>query len=100
MMPKKKNGSSSKKIRPKLSKPAKEYISDFVDINWVINHVKDLKARLSVLEQLGYRIGKDPYIDENTTYVKSAKVGKRGEIRIQVSRKLKHCSFVYCAILT
>lgn len=100
MKSKKKNGTSFQKIKPKLSKPAKEYLTDFADINWVINHVKDLRARLSVLEQLGYRIGKDPYVDENTTYIKSAKVGKRGEIRIQVSRKLKKCTFVYTAILT
>lgn len=88
-----------KERKPKLTKPVKEYITDIGDINWVINHVHDLYPRLSVLQDLGFKIGKDPYISSDVSYIKSAKVGKRGEMRIQVSRKLKKCPFVYCAIL-
>lgn len=90
---------ASTKVKPKLSKPFKDYITDFGDINWVINHVGDLQQRLSVLRDLGYQLDTDPYIDKKTSFIKSAKIGNEGEIRLQVSRKLKNRSYVYCVVL-
>lgn len=72
---------------------------DFMDINWVIDHVKDLSARIDVLKKLGYKIGYNVYKNENDTFIKSITVGKKNELRIQVSRKLKGYPLVYCVIL-
>jgi hypothetical protein len=73
--------------------------SDFMDINWVIDHVGNLKNRIEILEELGYKIAYNVYINKEKSFIKSIIVGKKGELRIQVSEKLKGLPLVYCVIL-
>lgn len=77
----------------------KNYSVDFMDINWVIDHVHDLKPRIDILKELGYRIGYNLYKSRKESFLKSMIIGKRGELRIQVSEKLKGMPLVYCVIL-
>ena len=77
----------------------KNYSVDFMDINWVIDHVKDVKPRIDILKELGYRIGYNLYVNKNKNALKSMIIGKRGELRIQVSEKIHDLPFAYCVIL-
>ena len=79
----------------------KNYSTDFMDINWVIDHVKDIKPRIDILKELGYRIGYNLYVNKNKNKndLKSMIIGKRGELRIQVSEKIPGLPFAYCVIL-
>lgn len=77
----------------------KNYSADFMDINWVIDHVKDIKPRIDILKELGYRIGYNLYVNKNKNALKSIIIGKRGELRIQVSEKIPGLPFAYCVML-
>lgn len=78
---------------------SKTYETDFMDINWVINHVKNLPQRIDVFKKLGYKIGYNVFTSKNNNFIKSVIIGKKGELRIQVSEKLDGLPLTYCVIL-
>ena len=76
----------------------KNYDRDFKDIEYFIDHVTNIDARLDVLKKLGYKIGLD-IVNEKTDVVKRVLVGKKGELRIQVTPKDKRLPIAKCVIL-
>ena len=76
----------------------KDYTRDFNDIEYFINHVHNIDARIDVLKKLGYRIGVD-VVTKETDIVKKVIVGKRGELRIQVAPAQKGMPLAKCVIL-
>lgn len=82
-----------------MAKKAKDFTTDFIDINWVIDHVKTLEQRIDVLKKLGYKIGYEVYINEEKSFIKSIKKGKKNDLRIQISNKIKNYPLIPCVIL-
>ena len=76
----------------------KDYTRDFNDIEYFIDHVYDIDARIDVLQKLGYKIGVD-IITKETNIVKKVIVGKRGELRIQIAPAPKGFPLAKCVIL-
>ncbi len=76
----------------------KDYTRDFNDIEYFIDHVSDIKARIDVLQKLGYKIGVD-VVTKETDMVKKVIVGKRGELRIQIAPAEKGLPLAKCVIL-
>ena len=76
----------------------RNYDRDFKDIEYFIDHVNDIDARVDVLSSLGYRIGVDVVTDE-TDKVKKVIVGKRGELRVQIAPAEKGIPLTKCVIL-
>ena len=70
---------------------------DFIDISYMIDHVKDIDFRLSLLEELGYKVGTS--IVKNDLGVKHIVMGKRNEIRMQVTPKFKNLNIARCVII-
>ena len=54
---------------------------DYRDICYFIDHVKDIKLRISILKELGYKIGVN-IVDKNSE-IKKITIGKRKEKRIE-----------------
>ena len=75
-----------------------DYTRDFNDIEYFIDHVNDIDARIDVLQKLGYKIGVD-IVTKETDKVKKVIVGKRGELRIQVAPAPKGLPIAKCVIL-
>ena len=76
----------------------KDYTRDFNDIEYFIDHVSDIKARIDVIQKLGYKIGVD-IVTKETDIVKKVIVGKRGELRIQIAPAEKGLPLAKCVIL-
>ncbi len=76
----------------------KNYTRDFNDIEYFIDHVHNIDARIDVLQKLGYKIGVD-IVTKETNIVKKVIVGKRGELRIQVAPAPKGLPLAKCVIL-
>lgn len=76
----------------------KDYTRDFNDIEYFIDHVDDLNARVDVLEKMGYKIGFD-VVNKDTDRVKKVIVGKRGELRVQITPALRGMPLAKCVIL-
>ena len=76
----------------------KDYTRDFNDIEYFIDHVHNIDARIDVLKKLGYKFGVD-IVTKETDVVKKVIVGKRGELRIQVAPALKGLPLAKCIIL-
>jgi len=76
----------------------KDYTRDFNDIEYFIDHVRNLDARVDVIEKLGYKIGVD-IVTKDTDKVKKVVVGKRGELRIQITPAPKGLPIAKCVIL-
>jgi hypothetical protein len=76
----------------------KDYTRDFNDIEYFIDHVSDIKARIDVIQKLGYKIGVD-VVTKETDIVKKVIVGKRGELRIQIAPAEKGLPLAKCVIL-
>ena len=76
----------------------RNYDRDFKDIEYFIDHVNDIDARVDVLSSLGYRIGVDVVTNE-TDKVKKVIVGKQGELRIHISPAEKGIPLAKCVIL-
>lgn len=72
---------------------------DFMDINWVIDHVSTIRQRIDVLKKLGYQIGYNVFLNDERNKIKSVTVGKQGELRIQVSEKIEGLPLVFCVII-
>ena len=78
-------------------KKNKNHAIDVRDICYFITHVKNLELRVSLIESLGYKIGVDvvkPYSHE-----KMVTVGKRKEVRVQITPKIGNSPLVKCAII-
>lgn len=70
---------------------------DYIDICYMIEHVKDDEVRLDVLQVLGYKIGLDIVkIDKG---VKNIYIGKKNDLRMQVTPKFKNVNIAQCVII-
>ena len=76
----------------------KDYTRDFNDIEYFIDHVHNIDARVDVIKKLGYKIGVD-IVTKETDKVKKVIVGKRGEMRIQITPAQKGLPLAKCVIL-
>lgn len=76
----------------------KDYTRDFNDIEYFIDHVRNIDARIDVIQKLGYKIGVD-IVTKETDKVKKVIVGKRGELRIQIAPAPKGLPLAKCVIL-
>lgn len=70
---------------------------DYIDISYMIDHVEDIDFRISLLQELGYRIGTS--IVKDDLGVKSILLGKRNEIRMQITPKFKNINIARCVII-
>jgi hypothetical protein len=75
----------------------KNYAIDVRDICYFVTHVKNLDLRVSLIESLGYRIGVD--IATSYCHEKMVTIGKRKEVRVQITPKTSKSPLVKCAII-
>lgn len=72
---------------------------DYRDICYFIDHVKDVKFRISLIESLGYKIGVNIVKGDNDEE-KLVTIGKRHEYRIQIAKRTsKKLPLAPCAIV-
>lgn len=76
----------------------KDFTRDLKDIQYFIDHVPFLEARVDVLEKMGYKIGVDVVTKENDKVGKVI-VGKKGELRVQITPAQKCLPLAKCVIL-
>ena len=76
----------------------KDYTRDFNDIEYFIDHVQNVEARVDVLQKMGYKIGVD-VVTESTNILKKVIVGKKGELRVQITLAPKGLPLAKCVIL-
>jgi hypothetical protein len=70
---------------------------DYRDIGYFVKHVRNIDLRLSLLQELGYRIGLNVLKKGDTEM--TITIGKRGERRIQVTGQLSKTPVAKCVIL-
>ena len=75
----------------------KDFTRDFRDIQYFIDHVYNLDARVDVLEKLGYKIGL--VVVTKDSVVGRIIKGKKGELRIQITPAIKSFPLVKSVIL-
>lgn len=75
----------------------KDRSRDVRDICYFIDHVKDINFRISLIQELGYRIGVD--IATDGCKEKDIIIGKRKEYRIQIEPMEDKFTWVRCAII-
>ena len=80
-----------------MGKNKKDVSIDIRDINYFIDHVKNVDFRISLIKQLGYKVGVN--VVTNDCQEKDITIGKRKEIRIQIAPKLSVSPLVKCAII-
>ena len=70
---------------------------DYRDICYFVKHVKNIDLRISLLQELGYRIGLNVVRkgDKEMDII----IGKRGERRIQVTPQLSKTPIAKCVII-
>jgi hypothetical protein len=70
---------------------------DYRDICYFVKHVKNIDLRISLLQELGYRIGLNVVRkgDKEMDII----IGKRGERRIQVTPQLTKTPIAKCVII-
>lgn len=76
----------------------KDFTRDLKDIAYFIDHVDYIDARVDVLEKMGYKIGVD-VVTRETDKVGKVIVGKRGELRVQITPAQKGLPLAKCIIL-
>jgi hypothetical protein len=76
----------------------KDFTRDLKDIAYFIDHVDYINARVDVLEKMGYKIGVD-VVNKETDKVGKAIVGKKGELRVQITPAQKGLPLAKCVIL-
>ena len=76
---------------------AKDRSRDVRDICYFIDHVKDINFRISLIQELGYRIGVD--IATDGCQEKDIVSGKRKEYRLQIEPREKKFTWVRCALI-
>lgn len=70
---------------------------DYKDICYMIDHIPYITTRLKTLEELGYDIGLS--IVKNNTTEKFIEIGKKNDIRMQVTPKDKYTNIAKCIII-
>ncbi len=70
---------------------------DYIDISYMIDHISNIDVRISVLEQLGYKIG--TIIVNDYLGLKNVYVDKRKCIRMQITTKFKNLNLAKCVII-
>lgn len=80
------------------SKKTNNFERDYRDICYFIDHVKDIKLRISLIESLGYKIGVN-IVKKDEDKVKSITIGKKKEYRIQIAPRSKDIPLATCAIV-
>lgn len=70
---------------------------DYIDISYMIDHVRDISVRTSVLQQLGYKVG--TLIMKSDLGIKSLTIDKQHKIRMQISNKYKNINIAHCVII-
>lgn len=80
-----------------MGKKAKDISRDIRDINYFIDHVKEVDFRISLIKELGYKIGVN--VATKNCREKDITIGKRKEARIQITPKERHSPLVVCAII-
>ena len=70
---------------------------DYKDICYMIDHVDDLNARISVLQELGYRIGVN--VIKPWNMLKSILIGKDKKFRVQITPRVGNLNFAQCVII-
>ena len=70
---------------------------DVRDICYFIDHVKDINFRVSLIQELGYRVGVDFATKECKE--KDIVIGKRKEWRLQIEPREEKFTWVRCAII-
>ena len=64
----------------------KDFTRDLRDIGYFVKHVKHISLRVSLLKELGYRIGINVVTKDNKEM--DVTIGKRKETRIQITPQL------------
>ena len=80
-----------------MGKKVKDISRDIRDINYFIDHVKDIDFRVSLIKELGYKIGVN--VATKDCCEKDITIGKRKETRIQIEPQNKRSPLVKCAII-
>ena len=80
-----------------MGKKVKDISRDIRDINYFIDHVKEIDFRISLIKELGYKIGVN--VATKDCCEKDIIIGKRKETRIQIAPKDKHLPLATCAII-
>ena len=80
-----------------MNKKVEEKSRDIRDINYFIDHVKNVPLRIDIIKKLGYKIGFN--IANEKSYEKDITIGKKNDIRIQIVPKDKSFPLVQCAII-
>ena len=75
----------------------KNYSIDYRDICYFIKHVKNLKLRVSLIESLDYKIGFD--VVTSTSHEGQITIGKRKDVRVQITPQERNNPLVKCAII-
>ena len=80
-----------------MSKKRRDRTIDCRDICYFVDHVKDIKFRVDLIKSLGYKIGFN--VAKQGDVEKTITVGKRNELRIQISPRVSNSPLVQCAIV-
>lgn len=75
----------------------KDFTRDLRDIGYFVKHVKHIALRVSLLKELGYRIGINVVTKNNKEM--DVTIGKRKETRIQITPQLGETPVAKCVIL-
>lgn len=80
-----------------MDKKIKKHSIDIRDICYFIDHVKNIDFRASLIKELGYKIGVNVLTKDS--HEKMITIGKKGEIRLQISPNENKMPLVKCAII-
>lgn len=80
-----------------MAKNKKDFSIDIRDISYFIDNVKDIDLRISLIEELGYKIGFN--VATNSCKEKSIIIGKKNELRMQIVPRNNMSPLVKCAII-
>ena len=75
----------------------KDFTRDLRDIGYFVKHVKHIGLRVSLLRELGYRIGLNVVTKNNKEM--DVTIGKRKETRVQITPQLGVTPVAKCVIL-
>ena len=75
----------------------KDFARDLLYIGYFVKHVKDISLRISLLRELGYRIGLNVVTKDSKEM--DVTIGKRKETRIQITKQLGVTPVAKCVIL-
>lgn len=70
---------------------------DIRDICYFVDHVKNYDLRISIIENLGYKLGVN--VAKDGCMEKEVTIGKRNELRVQITPKTNKTPLVICAIV-